>query len=273
MKSQARVGALLMALAVCAVAVCSFLRAQTAAQPQVADAPAPAYEIVSIKPDKSGRPGANMQSLPDGFRWTNFPVSTWVRGAYDVTMDSQIVGLPGWADSEPYDIEAKADAETAEAWKKLTYKEQWKKEQPMMQAMLADRCQLKVHRETRDLPVYDLVVARGGLKMKEAPTDEKDAETMSGSKMTARALSTDSLVYAFSGMVGRMIVDKTGLGDKKFDFEVKWTPDDRRAADNAADAGPSFFTALEEQLGLKLVPSKGPVEVIVIDRIEKPSAN
>jgi len=264
-----------MALTVCAVVACLSLRAQTdAAQSSIAAVPAPAYEIVSIKPDKSGSPAETMQRMRDGIRWTNFPVSTWVRSAYAVIMDSQIVGLPDWADSEPYDIEAKVDAETAEAWKKLNYKERWKQEEPMMQAMLADRCQLKVHRETRDLPVYDLVIAKGGLKMKETPVDDQNGgESMGPGKMTAHGLSTDSLVSAFSGMVGRMIVDKTGLGDKKFDFELKWTPDDRRAADNAADAGPSFFTALEEQLGLKLVPAKGPVEVIVIDHIEKPSPN
>jgi uncharacterized protein (TIGR03435 family) len=132
---------------------------------------------------------------------------------------------------------------------------------------------LKVHRETRDLPIYDLVIAKGGLKMKEATADKVGGETMGPGKMTAQGLSTDSLVSAFSGMVGRMIVDRTGLGDKKFDFELKWTPDDRRAADNAADAGPSIFTALEEQLGLKLVSARGPVEVIVIDHIERPSVN
>jgi uncharacterized protein (TIGR03435 family) len=152
--------------------------------------------------------------------------------------------------------------------------ERWKLEEPMLQSMLADRCKLKVHRETREMPVYDLVIAKGGLKMKEAAGNEVDAETMKSSgTMIAQALSTDSLVNAFSGMVGRMIVDKTGLAGKKFDFELTWMPDDRRAADNAADAGPSFFTALEEQLGLKLVPAKGQVEVIVIDHIEKPSAN
>ena len=68
-------------------------------------------------------------------------------------------------------------------------------------------------------------------------------------------------------------MDKTGLGEKKFDFELQWTPDNRRAADTSSDAFPDFFTALEEQLGLKLVPSKGPVDVIVVDHIEKPSAN
>jgi uncharacterized protein (TIGR03435 family) len=273
MKIHRKAGALLIAVAICAIAVCSFLRAQTAALPEVAAAPAQAFEVVSIKPDKSGSPAETMQRMRDGFRWTNFPVSTWVRNAYGVIMDSQIVGLPGWANSEPYDIEAKADAETAEAWKKLPYKEREKQQQLMMQSLLADRCRMKVHRETREMPVYDLVIAKGGLKMKEAPVDEKDAEAMYPGKMTAQGLSTDSLVGGFSGMVGRMIVDKTGLGDKKFDFELKWTPDDRRAADNAADAGPSIFTALEEQLGLKLVPAKGPVEVIVIDHIERPSAN
>lgn len=273
MKSLARSGALLMALAVCAVAVSSFLRAQAAAAPKVAAVPAPAYEVVSIRPASPDERGASMQSLPDGFRWKNFPVVSLIREAYGTIIDSQIVGLPGWADSDRYNFEAKADADTAEVWKKLTYKERWKLEQPMLQSLLADRCQLKVHRETRDLPVYDLVVAKGGLKMKEAAADEPGGEMMSGDEMTAHAQSTDSIVYGFSGMVGRMIVDKTGLAGKKFDFALKWTPDDRRVADNAADAGPSFFTALEEQLGLKLVPSKGPVEVIVIDHIERPSPN
>jgi uncharacterized protein (TIGR03435 family) len=271
MKRYARAGAL--SMAICVVAVGSFLRAQTAAQPEVASGPAPAYEIVSIRPDKSGSPAETMRWLADGFQWTNFPVSKWVRSAYGVTMDSQIEGLPGWANSEPYDIEAKADAETAESWKKLSPEERRKQEQPMLQSMLADRCQLKVHRETRDLPVYDLVIAKGGLRMKEAAADDHTGGSMGPGKMTAHGFSTDSLVSGFSGMVGRMIVDKTGLGDKKFDFELKWTPDDRRTADNAADAGPSIFTALEEQLGLKLVPSKGQVEVIVIDHIERPSEN
>jgi uncharacterized protein (TIGR03435 family) len=274
MKSLARAGAILAALTICAVAICSFLRAQTdAAQPKVAAVPTPTYEIVSIKPDKSGSPGQTFRSLPDGFRWTNLPVRAWVRNAFGVVIDSQIVGLPGWAESEPYDIEAKVDTETVEAWKKLTYKERAKQEEPMLQSLLADRCQMKAHREMRELPVYDLVIAKGGLKMKVAAADEVDSEIVSGVKMTAHGLSTDSLVSVFSGMLGRMIVDKTGLGEKKFDFELTWTPDDRRAADNASDAGPSFFTALEEQLGLKLVPAKGPVEVIVIDHIEKPSPN
>jgi uncharacterized protein (TIGR03435 family) len=108
--------------------------------------------------------------------------------------------------------------------------------------------------------------------MKEAAPDEGNSEGLGPGKMTVHAASLDSLVYAFSGQLGRVIVDKTGLGEKKFDFDLTWTPDNRRAAD-PGDAGPSLFTALEEQLGLKLAPSKGPVEVLVIDHIERPSAN
>jgi|SRR5580658_4538789 uncharacterized protein (TIGR03435 family) len=102
-------------------------------------AQAPTHEIVSINPDKSGNNGARMQSLPDGFRWTNFPVVSLIRGAYAVSMDNQIEGLPDWAKSQLYDFEVKADAKTAESWKGLSYKERWKREQPMMQSLLADR--------------------------------------------------------------------------------------------------------------------------------------
>ena len=125
-------------------------------------------------------------------------------------MDNQIVGLPGWVNSDPYHIEAKVGPDTAEAWKKLTLKERRKQEDLMLQSLLADRCQLKFHPETREMAVYDLVIAKGGLEMKEAAADEVHAESMSSGKMTAHAQSTESIVAAFSGEVGRLIVDKTG---------------------------------------------------------------
>lgn len=106
--------------------------------------------------------------------------------------------------------------------------------------------------------------------MKEATPDEKSMERMSDGGLTARAMPVENLVVALTGTDGRLIVDKTGLGDKRFDFDLQWTPDDRRID---PDAGPSLFTALEEQLGLKLVPSKGPGKVLVIDHMEKPSPN
>jgi uncharacterized protein (TIGR03435 family) len=261
-------------LAICWLAAVAVAWAQSGAPvaSAVGGEKQPAFEVVSIKSNKSGDPGSSTYRLPDGFRNVNMPLATLVRSSYGIIMDEQIVGMPAWAQSERYDVEAKVDADTAEAWKKLAWPERLKQEQPMMRALLADRCNLKVHHETRLAPVYDLVIAKGGVKMKEAAPDEGNSEGLGPGKMTAHAASIDSLVYGFSGLLGRLIVDKTGLGDKKFDFALTWTPDDRRAAD-PANAGPSLFTALEEQLGLKLVPAKGPVEILVIDHMERPSAN
>ncbi len=235
-----------------------------------------AYEVVSIKPDSSRTVGGGpTRTLPNGFRDESVSIASLVLDAYDIgpTMESQVVGMPAWAEVEPYDVEAKVDSDTAEAWKKISAEERWKQEQPMIQSLLADRCKLKVHRETKESPVYDLVIAKGGLKMKVATPDEAPIENLSGTKLIVHAMSIDTLIDSvLSGTDGRLVLDKTGLGERKFDFELKWAPENRRAADPAG-AGPSIFTALEEQLGLKLVPSKGQVQVLVIDHIEKPSAS
>jgi uncharacterized protein (TIGR03435 family) len=231
------------------------------------------YEVVSIKPDKSGNGEGGWFSRADGFEYTNMPLLSLFYSAYGIIVDGQVSGLPAWVRTDPYDVEAKVDANTAEAWKKLTWKERSKQEQPMLRLLLADRCHFRAHEETGELPVYDLVIAKSGLRMKEAPPNENATGMFGNGKITAHGNSVESIVYDLSGQVGRIIVDKTGLGDKKFDFELKWAPDDQRTADNAADAAPSIFTALEEQLGLKLVPDKGPVEVLVIDHMERPSAN
>jgi glucose/arabinose dehydrogenase len=132
MTSQARVGALLIALAISAIAVCSFLRAQTVAQPKVAVVPAPAYEVVAIKPAKQGAQNGGWRSLPDGFEARDMPLRGLVYSAYGIIMESQVSGMPAWAESDPYDIDAKVDAETAEAWKNLPFKERVKQEQPML---------------------------------------------------------------------------------------------------------------------------------------------
>ena len=255
--------------------------AQTApAAPQQAaeatNAQAQAFEVVSIKPHNTALAIGGSQSTPDGYRWTNFSMEQLIQGAYDVSMPRQIEGLPGWAKSERYDIEVKLDADTVAAWKDLSYKERWKRVRPMEQALLADRCKLKGHLMTREMPVYDLVIAKGGLKMKEAAPDETAtgsiSSSASGTSVTMHAQSTDSVMGAIGMSVGRLVVDKTGLGEKKFDYEFSYA-DDQRASDTASDPGPSIFSALEDQLGLKLVPDKGPVIVLIIDSIERPSPN
>jgi len=231
------------------------------------------FDVVSIKRHKPGIDNGGIAGLPDGMEWTNVEFVTLVRGAYGTYLDSQITGLPAWAKSDSYDITAKVDAATADRWKKLTAREQWAEEQPMTQSLLADRCQFKSHWETKELPVYDLVIAKGGLKMKEALPDEDAREYMTGGKLTVQAMTIGSVVYGFTNAVGRLIVDDTGLGNKKFDFELRWTPDNQPVEQDSSDAAPSLFTALEEQLGLKLVSSKGPVQILVVDHMERPSPN
>lgn len=226
------------------------------------------FEVVSIKPNKSGTSGG-IQGLPNGERYMNTTLDILVKDAYGSFSEDQVVGMPSWAKSDRYDIEVRVDADTADEWKTKSNKERFKQEQPMLQSMLADRCRLKAHLETKELPAYDLVIAKGGLKMKEATQDEKSMGRMSDGDLTGRAMPIENLVAAIP-KDGRLIVDKTGLGDRKFDFDLKWTPDNRRGE---ADSGPSLFTALVEQLGLKLVSSKALGKVLVIDHIERPTPN
>jgi uncharacterized protein (TIGR03435 family) len=156
----------------------------------------------------------------------------------------------------------------------------------MLQAMLADRCQLKMRREVKELPVYDLVIAKGGLKMKEAAPDEEESSVWRQFAMysatgpgdeytivaTTHAGAVPDLAQSLAGTAGRIIVDKTGLGDKRFDFELKWSSSGQ-APSEGGGAGPSLFKALEEQLGLKLEPAREPVDTFVVEQMERPTAN
>lgn len=230
---------------------------------------AQAFEVVSIKANKSGTTDTSTQGLPDGFRDVNIVLATLVREAYGMN-SRQVVGMPSWARSERYDVEARVNSDTVESWSKLSWKERSRQEQPMLQAMLAERCLLKVHHEVRKLPVYNLIVARGGLKMKEAAPAEPSSGDAQEGKLVMRAVGIESLIGNLSGTDGRLVLDKTELSGKKFDFDLTWTPDNRQST---VDSGPSLFTALEEQLGLRLAPSSEAVDVLVIDYMERPSPN
>jgi uncharacterized protein (TIGR03435 family) len=127
-----------------------------------------------------------------------------------------------------------------------------------------------MHKETRQLPAYDLVVAKGGVKMKDAVAGEDVTYSFSSEKIDAHGMEMAQLVDSLIWNVERTVVDKTGLGKKRFNFTLKWTLDEQQGT---AEAGPSIYAALEEQLGLKLVPSKAPVEIVVVDKMERPSEN
>ena len=264
-----------------------YLQAQMGgAGPHDSSVKVPSYEVVSIKPASPGDRNVGWKDLPNGFDFANLPLAPLIYQAYGIQLDSQISGLPGWAKTDHYIVSARADEDTVEAWKKLPKPEQWKQQQLMLRTLFADRCKLAVRREVKELPVYDLVVAKGRPKMKEAAPDEEDridlrtnsffgaaGQSVEYAKtMTARAITAQGLAQNLPRDAGRIILDKTSLGDKRFDFELKWSSGGQDLPD-AANAAPSLFKALEEQLGLKLESAKEPVDTFVVEHMEQPSAN
>jgi len=241
-----------------------------------ADPAAFSYEVVSIKPYKQSDAGMSMwwRTTPDGFSSQGFDLANLIRDAYDIVMDDQLTGLPPWANSDRYSVDAKMDEESAAAINKLPSVQRGKVQGSMLQAVLADRFQLKLHTETRELPIYNLVLAKGGSKLTESPKDKNFGYSTGAGKLSGNGIPLDSLAVSLSGQVGRLIVNKTGL-DGKYTIDLKWQPDPMAAGSSPAgnDALPDLFTALEEQLGLKLEPAKGPVNVYIVDHAEKPSEN
>jgi len=231
----------------------------------------PAFEVVSVKLSKPGCDNMMVSSPPGRFSAHCTTLLGLLFNAYStVKPDVPIPGLPGWANAERFDVDAKADDETAVAMENLPREEQWKQTQAMLQQALADRFKLRAHNETREGPIYELVAAKGGFKLKEAPESEHSrGYSWSHDHIEVRTGPVRSLVFALSDLLSRNVVDTTGLTGN-YDIDLKWTPDDQQGT---PDAGPTLFTALEEQLGLKLVPAKGPVDTFIVDHVERPTEN
>ena len=138
-----------------------------------------------------------------------------------------------------------------------------------MRQILEDRFALKYHIEKRELPLYDLVIAKHGPKIKESTPGGNFTNGMSPGKLSMHAYPMSALAASLSGAVGRLIIDKTGLTGQ-YDIDLTWA---WRDDPGSGDTGPSIFTAIQEQLGLKLEPAKAPIDVVVIDHIERPSEN
>ena len=210
-----------------------------------------------------------------------------IREAYGVE-DDQISGAPNWLNSERYDIEAKADKSVADELQKLSFDQRLVEYRRMLQALLADRFQLTLHRETKELPVYALIIAKKGPKLQETHPGDNDPTGMTFGRglLKGEGVPIALLVRHLSQQrLGRPVLDKSGLTGK-YDFTLQWTPEENRAPmfkgtrdggqgpDSPPDSsGPSIFTAIQEQLGLRLESQKGPVEVLVIDHVERPSEN
>lgn len=259
------------------------------------------YDVASIKPNKSADDRTKLMYTPDGLTGTNVTVAMLVRLAYGV-QDNQISDEPNWLNSESYNIEAKMGSSVADEMRKMSEDQRKPERQRMLQALLADRFKLTLHRETRDLPAYALVIAKNGPKLRKAKPGDTYADGFKGidglpagphnmvlrgrGEFRAQAQPVSALARALSRALGRPVVDKTGLTGE-YDMVLQWTPesqgpmlkgtqDDSQSAGGQSSSesfGPSIFTAIQEQLGLKLESQKESAEVLVIDHIEKPSEN
>jgi uncharacterized protein (TIGR03435 family) len=223
--------------------------------------PAPSFEVASIKPSAAYRPGSPSGVHLDGARFTSsgIPLRNLIYSAYGVPSWA-VSGGPGWLDSEAYDIAATVPPATSDEQVRL-----------MLKTLFADRFQLTVHREMREHSVYDLVVAKNGPKFKSSEATKASIKNGLGHiELHGIAIAVLANSLWSTKATARPVVDMTGLKGH-FDITLDWAPEDVQL--DVADRGPSVFTAIEEQLGLKLEPRKSPFEFIIIDHVERPSAN
>jgi uncharacterized protein (TIGR03435 family) len=241
----------------------------------------PAFEVASIKPSKAGSGGSHSSFDDVRLTATNISVKTLIQyDAYGIP-GPQILGGPNWVGSDRFDIEAKVDDVVVAEMAKLDREQRNQMERQMVQQLLADRFKLAVHFETKELPVYALVVAKGGPKLAVSTVKDGGTSVSSGNaRMTAKGVTMTKLAQTLTQVLarelGRIVIDKTGI-DGKYDVKLEWAPDSGSAtpggSNDIAPPGPSIFTATQEQLGLKLESTKAAVETLVIDHIEQPSEN
>jgi uncharacterized protein (TIGR03435 family) len=236
----------------------------------VAQSTAPQFEVASVKPSNSGPQGVWNEGSHERVRMLNMALKLIVAQAYGVK-GHDVFG-PAWIASESFEIIAKIAPETA----KLPDKQRWERIQAMTQALLADRFKLEAHRETREMPVYVLIPAKGGLKLGSIGPPSKDwvrAQVGYGS-LQAKEMPTAQLLSILGGIVHREVLDESGIKGV-FDIKLEWAPDDvpSNPAASVNPVKPSIFTALQEQAGMKLESRKVPMQVVVVDRAERPSGN
>ena len=234
----------------------------------------PSFDVVSVKPIETNSHSSTVHGGPDGMMLGG-ALRRMILYAYNLH-DFQLMGGPDWIATSTWEVHGKDDAPDPDASKLNEAERKALNERRMqqVQSLLMDRFKFKCHMTTKELPIYELVVAKGGMKLKETAADQAKRDSTSinghGQQMhaTATGLSTERIAALLGSEVDRLVVDKTGLTGR-YDLTLDWVHD---AQEESADmaSGPTLFTALEEQLGLKLQPAKGPVPVLVIDSAEKP---
>jgi uncharacterized protein (TIGR03435 family) len=243
----------------------------------------PVFDVISVKPSKDdGR--LRLRFTKDGFVATNLDLHDLIGESYLVD-DNQILSEPAWAKKQGFDVEAKVVGTDVAALGKMSFDER----RAMFKQVLTERFKLAIHHETRELPVYALTIAKGGAKLKQGTTSpDGPAISKRGPGMikvgpglvSAVGTTIPYFVGVLSGELGRTVVDRTGLTGV-YDISLTWAGDAGQggglgtagAASGSDASGPSLFTAIQEQLGLKLESVKAAVDVIVIDHVERPTEN
>jgi uncharacterized protein (TIGR03435 family) len=250
----------------------------------------PSFEVASVKATASGACIVSIANQPGGrFIATCMPLRGLIANAYHVR-DFQIIGGPGWMASDRWSIEARAAEQSVPNTPELMALR--------LQSLLEERFQLKLRRETRELPTFALIVAKGGPKIKQSedqspPQENGDTKALVTvfrpgepiprgamrkgiGEIEAHAIGLAELAQTLSAQLKRNVMDNTGLTGL-YDIKLKWAPEIGQVrtpfGQPAESSGPSIFTAVQEQLGLKLESIKGPTEVLVIDSVQKPSEN
>jgi uncharacterized protein (TIGR03435 family) len=222
------------------------------------------FDVASIRPNHSGSTDSNVDSTRGGrLTITNESLRDLIRFAFGVK-DYQISGSPGWIDSERYDIAAKTDTPA---------NPDFEGEKALIRGLLAERFALKTHVETRESTVYSLTIGRNGSKLVRHDNGTGTKARTTCGHITGGRVTTEVLATMLSRLLGHDVLDQTNLSGK-YDFELDWTPDADPCREKVGSPdAPSIFTAIQQQLGLKLDSGKGPVQILIIDHVEPPSGN
>jgi uncharacterized protein (TIGR03435 family) len=278
--------------------------ASQAPAPKPTDAaPSAVFEAASIKPQAPSSDGSIrvMVRYPTNGRLTaaGATVKTLICTAYGIS-DFQVLGGPEWIDSDRYDVEATPGAALEEQLQKMTSDQSTLVKHQMLQTLLAERFKLTLHHDTKELPIYALVVAKGGSKLQETKPDDANPDAANAPahpsgkgrmrmsfqstaiELTATGMAMDGLARQLASQLHSTVQNQTGLKGI-YDFTLHFTPEDAPMdasepggganASLADNSGTSIFAAVQDQLGLKLESKKGPVEVVVVDHVDKPSEN
>jgi uncharacterized protein (TIGR03435 family) len=233
----------------------------------------PAFEVATIKPSKPDERGKMFTIQGEQFKTVNFSLAELISIAYDVHA-KQVIGAPSWVETDKFDIDAKPDTPGLPDLPQL---------KTMVKKLLVERFQLKFHDEKKVLAVYALEPGKGEPKLTKADADAGALPGLFFSGLgrlhVQNARMVDFTHFMQSSVLDRPVVDQTGL-QGRWNFTLNWTPDESQFGgmqvpppSDKADAPPPLFTAIQEQLGLKLEPTKAEVPVLVIDKVEKPSDN